>query len=103
MKWIRSYTRHNEKKNEWGLKSLGKLVPQGREKRNKRLEISSAPGFWEFNKKRVTGRLCAPCRNLGDRTKRAEGAIIQRGHQPVCNVKATGIDTQHRCGKSQLF
>ena len=30
------------------------------------MDVSSESGFWEFNKKRVTGRPCAPCRNLGE-------------------------------------
>ena len=67
--------------------------------------VSSKPGFWEFNKKRVTGRLCAPCRNLGgtepgegrQRVKDQKGGgRIQRSHQLACDAKATSLDTQLR-------
>ena len=29
------------------------------------MEVSSEPGFWEFQPNCVTGKLCAPCRNVG--------------------------------------
>ena len=71
------------------------------------MEGSSEPGFWEFNKKRVTVKTCVPHRNLGGaelrgRVQDQKGSrIIQRGHQPVCDVKVTGLDTQLCHGRSQ--
>jgi len=47
------------------LNRLGKLVPQLREKSNKK-EVSNEPGFLELKKKRVIGRQHMPCRNLGE-------------------------------------
>ena len=35
------------------------------------MEVSHAPGFLKFNKKKVTGRPCLPCRTLGGTEQRA--------------------------------
>ena len=54
------------------------------------MEVNSKPGFWEFNKKRITGRPCEPCRNLegieprdgrGCKTKK-----VEVGHREATNL-----------------
>ena len=44
-----------------GMKSLRKAIPQIGEKRNKRIEVDSKLGFWEFHQDGIPGRTCESC------------------------------------------
>ena len=69
-----------------GLNWLGRLVSQMREKRNKWVEVSSEPGFWEFNQKspKRTPQKCVPKNHLS-----------LEGHQ-------SGAATHNGCGFPNL-
>jgi len=62
-----------------GLNRLGKFVP-------------IEPGFWEFNKKRVTGRWCVLCKNLGG-TEPREGRGCKTKKEVVEYRKTTEIES----------
>ena len=53
------------------------------------MKVSSEPGFWELNKKRITGR---PCRNLGGTEPRdSKGCKIKKEeveYREVTNLSA---------------
>ena len=46
------------------------------------MEVSSEPGFWEFNKKRVPGRPCTSCRDVGG-TKPREVRVCKTKNEEV--------------------
>jgi len=63
-----------------GQKRLGMFGQQVRERENKWVEMISEPGFWQLNKKRVTGRpcLCPEETQEGRRQEMSEGARPKR-------------------------
>ena len=71
------------------LKRTWRLVPEVEKKRNKWVEVSSDPGFWEFHQKRVAG---GPCRHLvGQSTDRAE---------PCRREPCRHLETSCRCDQT---